>query len=153
MQKVVQGLLFSVSGQHLPIKPSHQPSHLSTSGKQSGRKFGFSKAEKLLTKAAFADVFAGAKKKSTPYFVVLYRKNDLPWARLGIIAAKRQIKTAVLRNRARRVIRESFRHHKIILKGLDIVLILRSKCTLLNNDNNGNVDFIWQKLTVPSKPV
>ena len=39
--------------------------------------------------------------------------------------SKRHIKSAVERNRWRRVIRESFRQHQAMLKGIDIIVLVR----------------------------
>ncbi len=50
-------------------------------------------------------------------------------ARLGVIVAKRVMKRAVDRNRVRRLIRESFRHHQQSLSGLDIVVLVRCNCS------------------------
>lgn len=108
---------------------------------------GLTKQEKLLTKADFDRVFAKPQKKSTAQFVGLMRKNKLSWARLGVIISKRQVKTAVGRNRIRRVVRESFRHHKHDLKGVDIVVLLRSECSLLDKCAlRCAIDDLWQKL-------
>ena len=52
---------------------------------------------------------------------LLARPNALGVARLGIVVAKRMIKHAVGRNRAKRVIRESFRL-STDLPGMDIVV-------------------------------
>jgi ribonuclease P protein component len=46
-------------------------------------------------------------------------------ARVGTIVAKRYARKAVLRNKVRRLIRESFRHNKSLLAGLDLVVLLR----------------------------
>lgn len=46
-------------------------------------------------------------------------------ARLGLAISKRQIRSAAKRNRLKRRIRESFRHHQLDLKGIDIVVMAR----------------------------
>ena len=46
--------------------------------------------------------------------------------RLGVIAGKRVLRRAVDRNRAKRVIRESFRCAKVGLPAVDIVVQVRS---------------------------
>lgn len=67
------------------------------------------------------------------YFTVLARHNDKEYARLGLIIAKRIIKSAVRRNAIRRLIRESFRLHQHTLAGLDIVVLVRCELPLQNN--------------------
>jgi ribonuclease P protein component len=85
---------------------------------------------------------------------VLHRPIQQDQARLGIIIAKQHVKKAVDRNAIRRVIRESFRHHKDRLKGLDIIVLLRSECTPLGDKKalRDNVDHLWQ-LVSSYKPV
>ena len=45
----------------------------------------------------------------TAHFVLYARNNDLPLARLGVVAAKRMAPRAVTRNTIKRVTRELFR--------------------------------------------
>jgi ribonuclease P protein component len=48
-----------------------------------------------------------------------------PSSRLGLAISKKQIRRAVDRNRLKRHIRESFRHHRKRLTGLDLVVMAR----------------------------
>ena len=83
------------------------------------------------------------------YLLALYQPNQKPHARLGIIIAKHHIRLAVDRNQIRRIVRESFRHHKEELKGLDIIVLMRSKWSPLdNNALRDDINRIWQKLTL-----
>ena len=52
--------------------------------------------------------------------------NGTDRPRLGLAIAKRQLKRAVWRNRAKRLIRESFRQAQHGLAGMDIVVQARS---------------------------
>ncbi len=108
--------------------------------------FSFSRNNRLTTKHDFQTVFASATKATHRSLIVLYRSNNLPQARLGIIVPKQHVRLAVSRHRVRRLIRESFRHHKDALKGLDIVVLIRSKCTPLDAVRN-DVEYLWQKIT------
>jgi ribonuclease P protein component len=65
-------------------------------------------------------------------FLVLARKNDLKQARLGLAISKKNVNRAVSRNQIKRAIRESFRHHKNILNGLDVVVVVHKKQTIIN---------------------
>jgi len=49
--------------------------------------------------------------------------ND--YARIGLIVAKRIERKAVRRNRIKRLIREAFRKHRRMIKGMDCVMQLR----------------------------
>lgn len=60
---------------------------------------------------------------------------------------------AVDRNLIRRLIRESFRQNQETLKGLDIIVLLRSKCTTLDKKVlRGNIDKLWPQLQDSCKP-
>lgn len=111
----------------------------------------FKKLNRLASKADFQSVFASPHKLSRPSFRVLYLASDKPDARLGIVISKQQVRQAVDRNRLRRIARESFRHQQDLLKGLDIVLIMRSECiSLCKKTLRDKIDCLWSALTLPS---
>jgi len=56
---------------------------------------------------------------------VLFVKNRLTHPRLGMAIAKKQVKSAVNRNRIKRIVRESFRLHRHAIPPLDIVVMAR----------------------------
>jgi len=60
-------------------------------------------------------------------FTVHACQNGLQHARLGLTVSRRVSSSAVRRNRLKRLIRESFRHHQVELKGLDIVVVARAQ--------------------------
>ena len=74
---------------------------------------------------AFAGVFAQPVKSSDRYFTVLARPNALDHPRLGLAISRKVAKSAVARNRLKRIVRESFRHHQRELGGLDCVVMGR----------------------------
>jgi ribonuclease P protein component len=106
----------------------------------------FPRERRLTSKRDFQFVFAKPYKVSFKYLIALYRANSYAYPRLGVIIGKQHVRRAVDRNRLRRVVRESFRHHQEKLKGLDIIVLLRSQCTPLLRDD---VDTIWQQLVIP----
>lgn len=109
--------------------------------------FSFSSEYRLVSKQDFQSVFAKSRKITRNPWVVLYRPNLLAHPRIGIMLAKHHVKRAVDRNRLRRVIRESFRHHKDVLKGLDIIILLRSEWSPLAKDTlRDDIDNLWQSL-------
>ncbi|TAK75151.1 MAG: ribonuclease P protein component [Gammaproteobacteria bacterium] len=110
-------------------------------------KLEFPRKYRLAKKLDFQAVFDQRHKFGRRYALVRYRRNELPHARLGIMISKSQVKLATTRNRLRRVIRESFRHHQESLKGLDLVVIIRSECTLLTKKMwREDFDKLWQAL-------
>ena len=56
---------------------------------------------------------------------MLFVENTLSHPRLGLAIAKKQVKSAVIRNRIKRIVRESFRTHQHLLPPLDIVVLVR----------------------------
>ncbi len=84
---------------------------------------------------------------SNAYLSVLARENGQEIARLGLAVPKRQIKTAVTRNKIKRLIRESFRHNQISLAGLDIVVLVRAGAAGVANPTFlQDLDQLWDRL-------
>ena len=94
----------------------------------------FTPGHRLKTSAEFDHVFAQPWRSGSKYFTVLARTNTLPRARLGLIVSKRCAKSAVKRNRLKRLIRESFRQTRGQLNGVDVVVIGKPAAAQ-NNDN------------------
>jgi ribonuclease P protein component len=107
----------------------------------------FSREDRLVSKQDFQTVFAKPDKISRKLLTVLYVKNSLLHARIGILISKQQVKQAVDRNRLRRIVRESFREHKNTLPALDMIVIVRSGIAQLSNqDCREYIDNLWLKL-------
>ena len=94
----------------------------------------FGKRSRLLDANAFSRVFDKAKRSRDNWFTVLCRRNDLEVARLGLAISKKHCRKATQRNRIKRVVRESFRHHQNQLMGLDIVVMNKSQTGDATND-------------------
>jgi len=65
--------------------------------------------------------------------VMLVHPNGGTEPRLGFAIAGKRVRRAVQRNRIKRQVRESFRHHKSQLKGLDIVVLARNGLDKMDN--------------------
>jgi ribonuclease P protein component len=110
--------------------------------------FSYPRQNRLASKYEVQSVFdAKPKKISRQYLLVLYTPNQLTHARLGIIAGKHHLRRAVDRNRVRRLVRESFRHSMEKLKGLDLIVMIRSQCGSLESKVLRNdIDQLWQAI-------
>jgi ribonuclease P protein component len=95
---------------------------------------GFPRTVRLLKPAEFQRVFKRATRVQDANFTILARANSGTQARLGLAIARKQIRRAVDRNRLKRLIRETFRRHQVLLQGLDIVVMARRQALQQNND-------------------
>lgn len=94
----------------------------------------FSRELRLITPSSFKNVFSSNPIcVGSAYIIVLAKANHLNYSRLGLAISKKSNKTAVGRNRIKRLIRESFRHNHQRFNNLDIVVI--SKVGIANVDN------------------
>jgi len=95
---------------------------------------GFPRQVRLLSSGDFQKVFKQTGYRSVDQrLTVLARQNELGHARLGLAISKRTIRTAVGRNRVKRLVRESFRRHQKSLTGLDIVVLSRNAAPQASN--------------------
>ena len=89
-------------------------------------KFSFSRASRLEGLNAFASVFAYKCSVAGKYFQVYAKPNGRPDSRLGITVNKRFVPQATARNFCKRLARETFRVHRTVLSGVDLVVRARS---------------------------
>jgi len=62
-----------------------------------------------------------------PYLQIVYAPNGLSWRRIGFAVSKK-VGPAVVRNRIKRILRETFRKHKELFPpGCDLIFIPRSQ--------------------------
>jgi ribonuclease P protein component len=90
--------------------------------------YRLTKNKRLLDAHSYGRVFKQAKRSRDKMFTVLSRNNgggETPSgeARLGLAISKKHCKLAVSRNRIKRLVRESFRHRQVQLRGLDVVVL------------------------------
>jgi len=78
--------------------------------------------ERITTEADYRRVFQDGRRLDGRWFVLVALSNGRSWSRLGL-AASRRLGGAVVRNRARRRLRELFRRWKPAAEALDIVLV------------------------------
>jgi ribonuclease P protein component len=102
---------------------------------------------RLTRGADFEAVFKQGRRSADRLFTVLYRPSGLDHARLGMTASAKRVRTAVGRNRIRRLIRDSFRHSERRLEGLDIVVLVKEPARdAANADIFASLAVHWSRL-------
>jgi ribonuclease P protein component len=86
----------------------------------------FPSAQRVKKRLEFEAAQSAGRKAVLPHFVLLlYARGEAGEARLGIVASRR-VGTAVIRNRAKRLVREAFRAtRQLWMPGIDVVVIVR----------------------------
>lgn len=80
----------------------------------------------LRNKKDFSAIYNRGKSFGGKYVVLFCRRNNLGYNRLGFLASKK-VGNSVVRNRARRLMKESYRQiQDSTLNGFDIILIARN---------------------------
>jgi ribonuclease P protein component len=88
----------------------------------------FPQSRRIRKRREYVAVQAGARRVVTAHFVILLQAQSEPGGapRLGITAS-RKVGNAVIRNRAKRLVREAFRATQSLWPfGMDLVIIVRS---------------------------
>ncbi|WP_227692925.1 ribonuclease P protein component [Psychrobacter immobilis] len=94
----------------------------------------FTKQQRLLTPAAFREVFdAPERKLHQSHLMAFIRTNAHEQPRVGMAITKRKVPTAVARNLIKRQIREQFRVKSAKLENKDIVFIVKKSIKDLDN--------------------
>lgn len=80
----------------------------------------------LRRKKDFTTIYNKGKSIGEKYVVLFYRKNNLDYNRTAFLASKK-VGNSVLRNRARRLMKESYRElEKNLESGYDLIWIARN---------------------------
>ena len=87
---------------------------------------GLPRSRRILDAAAYSAVFKHRCTTHDAFFKVFSAPNQLSHARLGLAVSRKVSTRAVVRNRIKRQVRESFRRHQDVLIGLDIVVVSQS---------------------------
>ena len=108
----------------------------------------FNSTHKLRKAIEFKRVFKKPVVSSDQFFKILARLNQEGNSRLGMAVSRQVDKRAVGRNRIKRVVRESFRHHYSVEKVcLDIVVLPRREtATICNKRLFRSLQGHWSRL-------
>lgn len=110
--------------------------------------YKFSKSNKLSHSNDFKKIFTCGKKTKARFVTIYTYANQTNETRLGIVVAKKSLQLASKRNKIKRIARESFRHHKNLLQGLDIILVFNASIKTVDNTFvKKYLDEQWEKLT------
>ena len=110
-----------------------QAERLSSDSDPFSTRVGFPRHFRLTRSRDFERVFAKPLRFGSEEIRLLARANRLGGARLGMAISRKQVPRAVCRNRIKRVVRDSFRHHRRELGDLDVVMISRPGLARIGN--------------------
>ena len=108
----------------------------------------FTKEQRLLTPAAFREVFdAPERKLHQSHLMAFVSTNTHAQPRVGMAITKRKVPTAVARNLIKRQIREQFRVKAIDLENKDIVFIIKKSIKGIDKKELKNeINAIFKKI-------
>ena len=108
---------------------------------------GFPPQARLRAAAEFTALRRDGRRFSSRCFHTQYRLTDNGSARLGMAVSRRVDKRAVVRNRIRRIIRDSFRASRGRLPACDVLLIARSGAAGQSSASlRTDLDLVWNRL-------
>ncbi len=94
----------------------------------------FSRKQRLLLPSDYKFVFNQPTRSSDKLLTILAKRNESnDYARLGLAVAKKAVKTAVHRNRIKRLSREFFRLNQHKLACADYVILVRNGIDKMDN--------------------
>ena len=107
----------------------------------------FTRQNRLVKSSEYQRVFDHAFRSASAAFTVLVRRSEQREARLGLVISLRCARSAVVRNRLKRVVREDFRQRLEHIEGLDIVVIGKHGASrLANSQLRTLLDEHWKKI-------
>ena len=83
----------------------------------------FEKSFRLLSASDFKNLRDGSQSFKKPSLIIYYKKNSFNQTRIGI-SASRKVGKSTIRNRCKRLIRESFRQSGLKFSGHDILFVI-----------------------------
>ncbi|NVK25718.1 MAG: ribonuclease P protein component [Gammaproteobacteria bacterium] len=116
------------------------------------KSYSFPRELRLLTPSQFSRIFDHPIKAVSDHFTLLAKFNNEQSPRLGLTIAKKKEKTAVGRNRIKRIIRESFRLNQHNLPNIDIVVLARDHIGKADNKQlQRQLNKLWKKIAQRSE--
>jgi ribonuclease P protein component len=113
----------------------------------------FTKAQRLLKPAEFKHVFDQRQSQHNALFGVYTARNTLNHARVGLVVSKKVSKRAVVRNKIKRLVRESFRLQQAALGSIDFVIVAKTPLADVATDTiTTTLQPLWSKAIKRCKP-
>jgi ribonuclease P protein component len=110
-------------------------------------RYGLPKSHRLLRPVEFTATLKSSLRWRNDYFGLYVVPNPYPHGRLGIVVSRKTSPRAVVRNRVKRQIRESFRRQQGNLAGLDIVVVAGIKAGNAHVDAmRASLQQLWEKV-------
>jgi ribonuclease P protein component len=107
----------------------------------------FPPGARLRNAADFTALRREGKRLAVRFFHTRYRFGAAD-ARLGMAVSRRVSKRAVVRNRIRRLIRESFRLHRADLPAFDVFVVAQNTAAAQSGaDLRNDLDDLWMRLS------
>ena len=111
------------------------------------KKTDFPQRCRLQEAGSYNQIFKRPNRSVDEFFTVLWRCNRLEYGLLGLEIEKKNVKRAVDRNSVKRVIRESYRHQRFCLNGIDIVVLSRRGLPLHDKKRlRESLDWHWSQV-------
>lgn len=103
---------------------------------------------KLRSAFEYRQSFQGPIKLVAGNIKVFAKPNELAYPRLGLAISRKKTGNAVIRNRIKRIARESFRLQQHKLQSIDIVIIVLRKMDEVDNKKLQIwLNTLWQRLS------
>lgn len=109
----------------------------------------FPKGKRLLTRLDYSRVFSKSKRIQNRAFTLLIHYNkDISNCKMGLVVSKKVHKTAVQRNRIKRLIRESFRTQNSLKSAEYVVLAKPGACRNNNTELLTLLNQLWSQTEI-----
>lgn len=106
---------------------------------------GFPPSARLHVPAEFKACFESGQRLSSRYFRVHYRFADA--ARLGLAVSRKVDRRAVVRNRIKRLARDSFRRSRAALPAVELVLLAKREAAAAPSaDVSADLVALWRRI-------
>lgn len=106
----------------------------------------FPKGKRLLTRLDYSRVFSKSKRiQNNTFTLLVHHNNQITQPKVGLVVSKKVDKTAVQRNRIKRMIRESFRTNHNLKLAEYVVMAKPRAATLSNRELMKALNQLWSQ--------